>query len=181
MPLGSKVISFLFSPSSSQSSLFRQTSLPCWLIFQHMVTSCSCTFKISFFKNVQPSPALLECLPRGSVNQAPEQARLSALWKSSVEVLLTPLLTSPRIKNYPCMITLPRMLSDHHITQQSFSVHKPQVQQVPSLVFHLILCVRGHTLQEPHTLFLPACFVFPAENIMLITQHSLGLSYNHFC
>lgn len=147
MSLVSKVISFYFPPSFSQSSLFRQTSLPCWLSFQHMVIACSCTCKISFFKNVQPSSALQECLSRDSVNQALEQASLCSL-KLEVAVLLTPLLTSPRIENYPCMIALPRMFSDHHITHHYFSVHKPQVQQVPSLVFHLIICVREHTFQE---------------------------------
>lgn len=180
MPLVSKVIS-LFFPSSSQSCLFRQISLPCWLCLQHMVTTCCCTCKISFLKNVQPSSALQECLPRDSVNQTPEQARVSALWEPEVAVLTTPLLTSPRSENYPFMIALPRIFSDHHITHHYFSVHKPQVQQVPSLVFHLIVHVRGHTFQEPPRVFLPWCFVFPAENIMLVTHHSLHLSYNHSC
>lgn len=57
---------------------------------------------------------------------------------------LTPLLTSPRTENYHCMTALPRMASDHHITPQSFSVHKPQVWQVPSLVFYFIIHVRGY-------------------------------------
>lgn len=75
MPLGSKVVSFLFSPSSSQSSLFRQTGDPCWLIFQHMVTACSCTCKISFLKksNLCPSgmPSKGLCQPGSWTGQTP--------------------------------------------------------------------------------------------------------------
>ncbi|KAK4810611.1 hypothetical protein QYF61_007348 [Mycteria americana] len=50
----------------------------------------------------------------------------SALRKSKTAVLLTPLLTSPSIKNYHFVITLPKTASNHHIAHKSFSIHKQQ-------------------------------------------------------
>ncbi|KAK4824038.1 hypothetical protein QYF61_009629 [Mycteria americana] len=54
----------------------------------------------------------------------------SALRKSKVTVLLTPLITSPSIKNsYHFMITLPKMASNHHMAHKSFSVREQEVQR----------------------------------------------------
>lgn len=39
----------------------------------------SCTIKISFFKSVQPSFPLQDCLPGDSVNQSPKQAKVFPL------------------------------------------------------------------------------------------------------
>ncbi|KAK4826909.1 hypothetical protein QYF61_012501 [Mycteria americana] len=128
----------LVSPSTSslstlgQSSLFSQAGgLPHQFIFRHMGTACSCTFKISFLKNVQHS---WTPLPFRTASQGTLPTRLlnrpkSALQKSKAELLLTPLLTSLRIENsYHFLIAMPKTASNHHITHKS-SVHKTQVQR----------------------------------------------------
>jgi len=89
-----------FFISYNQSSLFsRADHLPCQLVFQHMGMACG--FKISLLNNVQPSwtSLPLRTASQGTLSTSLLNRSKSALWKSKVAVLLTPLLTSPRIKN----------------------------------------------------------------------------------
>ena len=82
----------------------------------------------------------------------------SALQKSSMTVLLTLLITFPRIKN-----AVPETAFNLHITYKSFSIYKQNVQQgiVPS-------CVRK--LSSTHTRNLLDCFL----SAMLYFQQTSG-------
>ncbi|KAK4830892.1 hypothetical protein QYF61_013821 [Mycteria americana] len=127
--------------------------------------ACSCTFKISFFKDVQPSwtPLPVRAASQGTLSTSLLNRPKSALLKSEVAVLLTPLLTSPRIESYHFVIAVPKTASNHHITHKSFSVHKQEVQRgtFPSWLTHQLcqefIC---HTLQEPPRLFLSDVLYF---------------------
>lgn len=62
--------------------------------------ACSCAFKMSFLKNVQPfwTPALQDRLPGDSINQSPKQVK-SCPPEDPGSSSDDPLLTSSRIKN----------------------------------------------------------------------------------
>ncbi|KAK4810060.1 hypothetical protein QYF61_007224 [Mycteria americana] len=97
-----------------------------------MGTACSCAFKASFLKNVQPSwtPLPFRTVSQRTLSTSVLNRPKSALQKSMVVVLLTPLLTLPRIENSdPIMVTKPKTASNHHISHQSFSVCKQQVKR----------------------------------------------------
>ncbi|GAB0203293.1 mitochondrial enolase superfamily member 1 [Grus japonensis] len=90
------------SPEEGQSSLFSQAGLlRHGAVFWHIGTACFCAFKISFLKNAQPSWTTLpfRTASQGTLSTRPLNRPKSALYKSKVAVLLTPLLTSLRIKN----------------------------------------------------------------------------------
>ncbi|KAK4817082.1 hypothetical protein QYF61_027913 [Mycteria americana] len=143
-----------------------------------MGTACSCAFKISFLKNAQPSwiPLPFRTASQGTLSIRLLNRPKSALPKSKVAVLLTPLLTSLRIENsYHFMITMSKTAPNHHITHKSFSVHKQQVQQAPSLVGSLTSCVRKSSSTHSKNLldcFLSAVLYFQQTS----EQNSLGNS-----
>ena len=66
-----------------------------------MGTSCSCTFKFSFLKNVQPSwtPLYFRAAPQVTLTTRFLKRPKSALQKSELAVLLSPLLTPRQIRN----------------------------------------------------------------------------------
>ncbi|KAK4825368.1 hypothetical protein QYF61_027121 [Mycteria americana] len=93
---------------------------------------------------------------KGTVNQSPKQAR--PLRKSEVTVLLTPLLTSPGIKNFPFVMTMPKTASSCHMTHKSFSVHKQEAKnhRITESQNHRIIewfwlegTFKGHPVQSP--------------------------------
>ncbi|KAK4815509.1 LOW QUALITY PROTEIN: hypothetical protein QYF61_003067, partial [Mycteria americana] len=89
----------LFFLSSSQSSLFSQAGLPPrWLVCRHLGTAHSCAFRTSSLKNVQPSwtPLPFRAASQGTLSTSLLKRPKSALRKSKVPVLLTPLAASPR-------------------------------------------------------------------------------------
>ncbi|TRZ14382.1 hypothetical protein HGM15179_012723 [Zosterops borbonicus] len=80
--------------------------------------------------------APLDCFPRGSVNRLLNGLN-SALENSKVTVLLTPLLSSPRMK---IVIVMPMTISNQHITHSSFTVQKKEVSVIPDLNRMDLLC-----------------------------------------
>lgn len=91
-----------FSQCLSKSSLFSHTGLlPCWLIFWHRGTACSCAFKTFFLRNNQPSwtPLHFRTDSQGIFPTSVLNSSKSTLRIIKVAVLLNPLLTSLRILN----------------------------------------------------------------------------------
>ncbi|KAK4821246.1 hypothetical protein QYF61_016545 [Mycteria americana] len=162
--LGLAIQPVLYAEKTSQASL-----LPRRLVFRHLGTARSCAFRTSSLKNVQPSwtPLPFRAASQGTLSTSLLNRPKSALRKSKVAVLLTPLAASPHIKNsYHFVITLPKTASNHHMAHKSFSVGEQQVQRgsFPRWLTHQ-LCqeVICHTLKEPPRLFLLCCIVFPAD------------------
>jgi len=94
-------------------------------------------------------------LPRDFPSQCPKQFKLCLL-KVHVAVLLTPLLTSPRIQNfYHFVVTMPKKASNH-ISDQSFSVNNRCSRAFP-LVCSLTSCFRK--LSSSHSRNLLDCFL----------------------
>ncbi|KAK4807061.1 hypothetical protein QYF61_018402 [Mycteria americana] len=103
---------------SSQSSLVSQAGLlPRRLVFRHLGTACSCAFRTSSLKNVQPSwtPLPIRAASQGTLSTSLLNRPKSALRKSK--------------KLYHFVITLPKTASNHHIAHKSFSVHEQEVQR----------------------------------------------------
>ncbi|KAK4827228.1 hypothetical protein QYF61_015398, partial [Mycteria americana] len=86
--------------------------------------------------------ALQNCFPRDSVHQSPKQAKVCPPEVQGGSSADPPPYFSRKQKLHYFVIAMPKITSNCRITHKSFSVHKPQVQQAPSLVGSLTSCVR---------------------------------------
>ncbi|KAK4832719.1 LOW QUALITY PROTEIN: hypothetical protein QYF61_025208, partial [Mycteria americana] len=138
--------------------------------------------------SIQPVQVPLQSLPTLQQINAPTQ--LGAICKLSegaldalIEILDKDIKQNwPQVENYHFVIALPKTASKHRITHKSFSVHKQEVQQVPSLAGSLTSCVRKLSATHSRNLrdhFLSAEFDFqqtsgcpqgPCKNIFLNTH-----------
>lgn len=116
--------------------------------------------QISVFKNVQHSwtPFPFRTASQGTLSTRLLKRLKSAIqkvkWKGGRSVDPS-LYFSKNRKLYHCMITVPRMASNHHFTHQSFSVHKHQIQWMsPSSAVSGVIF---HTFQESPGLFPLLC------------------------
>ncbi|KAF1498097.1 Phosphatidylinositol 3-kinase regulatory subunit alpha, partial [Eudyptula minor] len=129
-----------------KSSPFSQAGrLPHPFFLRHMGTACSCAFKTSFLKIVQPSwtPLPFRTVSQGTLSTSALNRPKSALRKSMVAVLLAPLLTSPRIENSTISWSLSprRPLTTTSPTSPSLFVNS-RSSEAPPLVGSLTSCVR---------------------------------------
>ena len=110
-----------------------------------MGTVCSCVFKTSSLKNVQPSWTTLpfRTFSQGTLSTSILNRPKSALWKSMVLVSLTPLLTSPQTKNSIFSWSLSPRLPPTTTSPTSPSLLvNSKSSAAPPLAGSLISCVR---------------------------------------
>jgi len=119
---------------------------------QHRGTACSCTFKTSFLRSIQPfwTPLPFRTEFQGNLPiSSPDTVYLNSskfvLWNSKVAVLLPPLMSSPVIENSTILWShcLRQLLASTPPMSPSLSVNS-RSSGAPPLVGSLIGCVSIH-------------------------------------
>lgn len=143
----------------------------CWLIFQHMGTLCSWTFKIFSLKNMQPSwtPLLFRTASQGSLSNMHLNRAKSVFSRSRAAVLLTCLLTSLIIEK--SMNTMPKMAFSDHSTHMDLHPLPLPKRKTEGLHWH---CPSKSGMLHPGlSLVSPVWCLFPSKSNWKVFQWTL--------